>query len=173
MTVGFEEVLAKQRHWRAARVDGRRLTILDRPVPVVLGPAGKLYALDRHHWMRALMAEGAYEIPVVIRADLQAHDLAGFWRALSARGWCRPYDGEGRRRLFSDIPESIGGLTDDPYRSLVGALRRAGVLAKDDRPFSEFHLADDLRRHIRKADLLNDPVAAQCTAARLILPRGH
>jgi hypothetical protein len=40
-------------------------------------------------------------------------------------------------------------LTDDPYRSLVGELIRAGGLAKSTRPFFEFLWADFLRRRIK------------------------
>ena len=39
-------------------------------------------------------------------------------------------------------------LKDDPFRSLAGALRRAGGFAKDTRPFSEFLWADFLRRRM-------------------------
>jgi DNA-binding winged helix-turn-helix (wHTH) protein len=45
-------------------------------------------------------------------------------------GWnCRPY---------SDLPESVDKLTDDPFRSLAGELRSPGGFAKDTTPFSEF-----------------------------------
>ena len=42
-----------------------------------------------------------------------------------------------------------------PYRSLAGALRRAGGYAKVDTPFAEFLWADFLRRRI-KASLVTD-----------------
>jgi hypothetical protein len=47
------------------------------------------------------------------------------------RGWCRPYDADGRRRDFDDIPRAVSDLVDDPYRSLAGELRQAGGFAKD------------------------------------------
>jgi hypothetical protein len=40
-------------------------------------------------------------------------------------------------------------LTDDPFRSLAGELRRVGGYAKDTTPFSEFLWADFLRRRIK------------------------
>ena len=47
---------------------------------------------------------------------------------------------QGRRRHYKDIPKSVTGLVDDPFRSLAGELRRVGGFAKDTTPFSEFHL---------------------------------
>ena len=68
---------------------------------------------------------------------------------LDNRGWCHPYDAEGRRCGFDEIPKSITDMADDPYRSLAGELRRAGGFAKDTTPFSEFIWADFLRRRIK------------------------
>jgi hypothetical protein len=41
-----------------------------------------------------------------------------------------------------DLPKTVAGLIDDPFRSLAGELRRAGGFAKDTTPFSEFLWAD-------------------------------
>jgi hypothetical protein len=60
------------------------------------------------------------------------------------------FDDKGRRRSHSDIPKSVSDLTDDPFRSLAGELRRAGGYAKDTTPFSEFLWADFLRRQIKR-----------------------
>jgi hypothetical protein len=46
------------------------------------------------------------------------------------------------------MPPSVDRLIDDPYRSLAGALKRAGGYAKDKTPFSEFRWADFLRCRI-------------------------
>ena len=72
------------------------------------------------------------------------------------RNWTHPYDEDGKRRDFSDIPKSVDALTDDPYRSLSGELRRAGGFAKDTTPFSEFLWADFLRRRIKKSLIQSD-----------------
>ena len=61
-----------------------------------------------------------------------------------------PFDAKGERRHYSDIPKSVTGLVDDPFRSLAGELRRAGGFAKDTAPFSEFLWADFLRRRIKR-----------------------
>jgi hypothetical protein len=49
-----------------------------------------------------------------------------------------PFDDEGRRHGYWDIPKSVKDLIDDPFRSLAGELRRVGGFAKDTTLFSEF-----------------------------------
>jgi hypothetical protein len=73
---------------------------------------------------------------VNVVADLASLKTEEFWIHLDNRDWCHAYDGKGCRRDFDDIPSSIADLTDDPYRSLAGELRRAGGFAKDITPFS-------------------------------------
>ena len=76
--------------------------------------------------------------------------------------------------FFSDIPNKITDLKDDPYRSLSGALRRSGGYAKDTTPFAEFTWADFLRRRIKAklvetdfdAALAKSLKLAQCDLAR-------
>jgi hypothetical protein len=48
------------------------------------------------------------------------------------------------------LPASIPKLIDDPFRSLAGALKRAGGYAKDKQPFSEFRWADFLRSRMER-----------------------
>jgi hypothetical protein len=67
-----------------------------------------------------------------------------------------PFDDRGRRRVYDDLPHSIEGLVDDPFRSLAGELRRAGGFAKDTTPFSEFLWADFLRRRIERKAVESD-----------------
>jgi hypothetical protein len=66
------------------------------------------------------------------------------------RSWMHPFDAEGVRRHYKDIPKSITELVDDPFRSLAGELRRAGGYAKDTTPFSEFLWADFMRRRMKR-----------------------
>jgi hypothetical protein len=73
-----------------------------------------------------------------------------FWVVLDNRNWMHPFDDKGRRLDYKDIPQSIADLSDDPFRSLSGELRRAGGFAKDTTPFSEFLWADFLRRNVER-----------------------
>jgi hypothetical protein len=63
---------------------------------------------------------------------------------------------KGARRHYSDLPKSVSGLEDDPFRSLAGELRRVGGFAKDVTPFSEFLWADFLRRKISRKSVEED-----------------
>ena len=162
ITVGFREVAEKRREWRerskkpgakAGQYLGRHM------VPVVLGPSGRSYLVDHHHLALALHEEGQTEVLVNVIADLGALPKPAFWTYLDNRALCHPYDAAGKRRAFDDIPKSIAGLVDDPYRSLAGELRRIGGFAKDTTPFSEFLWADFLRPRV-KAKQINERFSA-------------
>jgi hypothetical protein len=54
------------------------------------------------------------------------------------------------------MPKTISDLTDDPFRSLSGALKRAGGYAKNKAPFSEFRWANFLRSRIARETVESD-----------------
>ena len=156
ITVGLREVAQKRLRWRS-RVQKAGLCGASRLVaPVVWGPAGVLYLIDRHHLVRAVEEEGVHEVFIRPIADFSALQPDEFWRVLDARGWSHPYDADGRRRDFGEIPAAISALPDDPYRSLASALRRAGGFAKKSTPFSEFAWADFLRHQVSSAVVATD-----------------
>lgn len=169
ITVGMHEVEAKRRHWRAYAKD-RGAYLGDHMIPVVQGPKDRLYVLDHHHLALALHKERVRKVATTIVADL--HKLSGdaFWVYLDNRGWLHPYDADGRRREYADIPKKLTDLADDPHRSLAGELRRAGGYAKDTTPFSEFIWADFLRRRIKRKIVESDFASALDRA--LVLARG-
>ena len=149
MTVGYREVAEKRREWADRSDKGAGKFLGSHMIPTVLGPKGRNYVLDHHHLAMALHQAGQAEVCVTVMVDLSALSKGSFWTYLDNRAWCHPYDGEGRRQSFEAIPKQIEGLTDDPYRSLAGELRRAGGYAKDTTPFSEFLWADFLRTRVR------------------------
>jgi hypothetical protein len=164
MTVGFREVAEKRRQWRdRAERDGPEF-LGRHMIPVLHGPKGRYYVIDHHHLVRALHEEGIKDILVNVVADLTSLSKDAFWVLADNRGWCHPYDSEGVRRTFDDIPTSISRLEDDPFRSLAGELRRAGGYAKDTTPFSEFIWADFLRRRITRKLVEKDFSAAMTKA---------
>lgn len=167
MTVGLREVAEKRREWRE-REQAHGDTFLGRHlIPVLLGPKKRPYVIDHHHLARALMEEGVEEVATTVVADLSMLGKDAFWVFADNRGWCHPYDEEGARRPFEDIPKTIKAMKDDPYRSLAGELRRAGGYAKETAPFSEFLWADFLRRRIKTAEVRRDFGAALSKALRL------
>jgi len=148
ITVGFREVAQKRLRLRARlrkAGEGRAPKLV---APVVLAPDGALYLIDRHHLACAMKEEGVERVQVRQVADFSTVAEQDLWPALEAKGWCRPYGTDGRRRPFGDIPSTLDALLDDPFRSLASALRRSGGFTKRAAPFSEFAWADFLRTRI-------------------------
>jgi hypothetical protein len=167
MTVGFREVEIKRRQWREADEPARAKLLRRHVVPAVVGPKGRHYIVDNHHFTRALLEEDAPEIAVYIVADLENLAKDEFWTFLDNSAWCHAYDAKGERCALSDIPKSLSDLTDDPYRSLAGELIRAGGCAKSSKPFSEFLWADFLRRRIKTQAVEEDFLKALSKAVEL------
>ena len=156
MSLGFREVDVKRRQWRDAD-DAHRAKILRRHVvPTVVGPKGRHFIVDHHHFTKAMIDENVALIAVFVVANLGDLGKNEFWTVLDNRAWCHAYDAKGQRRSLSDIPKSLTELADDPYRSLAGELIRAGGCAKNSVPFSEFLWADFLRRRIKVAFVATD-----------------
>ena len=150
ITVGMREVAAKRKHWREIHGKDIGKFLGKHMIPVILGPKKHHYVIDHHHLARALHDEGVKDIAVTVVSNLSKLEPDAFWTVMDNRNWMHPFDAQGRRRPYKDIPKSIRGLIDDPFRSLAGELRRAGGFAKDTTPFSEFLWADFLRRHIKR-----------------------
>jgi hypothetical protein len=150
ITVGMREVEEKRRRWRDHKGKKKAEFLGSHMIPVIHGPKDRHYVIDHHHLSRALLEEGQTEILITVVADLRALDRDAFWVVLDNRAWSHPYDEHGVRRDFSDIPDSIAGLRDDPFRSLAGEIRRIGGYSKETVPFSEFLWADFLRRRIKR-----------------------
>jgi hypothetical protein len=167
MTIGMREVEERRRRLRAGKKRGDAKFFERHMIPVVRGPKKRHYVIDHHHLARAFEEEGIDDIFVTLVADLSKLDQEAFWVVLDNRGWMHPFDVNGRRRSYDEIPHTIGQLVDDPFRSLAGALRRAGGFAKDTTPFSEFLWADFLRRRMKRAEVKRDFDRALAAALRL------
>jgi hypothetical protein len=156
MAVGLKEVHEKMemlQGFSAAELDAY---LREHPVPVVSGPGGQLYALDRHHLgsaMGLLAIEHAYCFHA---GQVKGHDVHGFWEEMMSRKWAYPFDEHGERRSFSAIPTSFSAMKDDPFRSLAGYVRNAGGYHKDHTPFAEFLWADYFRRAVARDLVEND-----------------
>src|ERR1700733_10178137 len=123
ITVGMREVRAKRERWR--EVGGKKggEFLGKHMIPVVLGPKRQHYVVDHHHLARALHDEGVKNLAVTVMANLSKLDRDEFWSVMDERNWMHPFDAKGRRRPYSEIPNSVADLVDDPFRSLAGELR--------------------------------------------------
>src|SRR5580693_10696433 len=167
ITVGMREVEAKRKRWRETSGKKGGKFLGSHMIPVVLGPKHRYYVVDHHHLSLALHKEGVKELAVTVTANLSALEPDEFWAVMDNRNWMHPFDIDGRRRHYDDIPKTVTGLVDDPFRSLAGELRRAGGFAKDTTPFSEFIWADFLRRHLSRKHVDEDFAAAAKAALKL------
>lgn len=145
ITVGGAEVATKRAQWTQLKRKDRERTLAAHWFPAVRGPAGRYYIVDHHHLGRALHEESVKSVWVMQLDDLS--EVAGeqFWRLMEFHRWAHPFDEKGKRREFPAIPQSVGKLRDDPYRSLAGFVRKAGGYAKDAAPYAEFLWADHFR----------------------------
>ena len=153
MTLGMAEVERKRVEWRArAERDGP--DFLGRHmIPVIIGPKSRPYVIDHHHLVRALHEEGVKHVLVSVIAQLDHLEKRLFWTFMDNRNWLHPFDANGERQPINRLPKKVTEMQDDPWRSLAGAVRRAGGYAKEPTPYSEFLWADFLRRHIPAATL--------------------
>ena len=148
MTIGLLEVERKRAEWRGrAERDGP--DFLGRHmIPAILGPKARPYVIDHHHLLRALLEEGVRHVLVSVLADLSHLEKPQFWTFMDTRNWLHPFDASGTRQPLERLPRTVAAMTDDPYRSLAGEVRRAGGYAKDPTPYSEFLWADFLRHRL-------------------------
>jgi len=156
LTVGMREVHEKRRRLRKHPTKKISKYLGSHMIPVVRGPKKHLYIIDHHHLSLALHGEGVKEVAVTVTANLSTLEPDEFWTVMDNRNWMHPFDVDGRRRHYNDIPKAVTGLVDDPFRSLAGELRRAGGFAKDTTPFSEFLWADFLRRRVKRKIVVSD-----------------
>ena len=148
ITVVKAEVALKRQAWEALSKKARADTLESHWFPTILGPNDRYYIVDHHHFGLALHEEGVKNVWLMVLKDLSWLDQKVFWNMMHHHQWTHPYDGDGIRRDFDDIPRHIEKLQDDPYRSLAGEVRCAGGYAKDVTPFSEFLWADFFRPRI-------------------------
>jgi len=152
MAVGMKQVEFKQKGLRKLAGKKKELEkfILERPIRVVLGPGGQAYVIDHHHLALALVREGHTKAPVSVAADYSKMSEEDFWNKMYDMKYVYPYDADGKKRPFDEIPEKLTELQDDPYRALAGYARNEGAFNKIKIPFSEFKWANYFRERIPK-----------------------
>ena len=152
ITIGLIEVRERRNQWD--KLGDEKATFLGHHmIPAIIGPKKRPYVIDHHHLARALHDEGQKSVLIQPIAVLDGLSQEHFWRFLDNQGWLHPFDEHGKRQPYSAIPKKISQLTDDPFRSLAGAVRKAGGYAKDSRPFTEFIWGDYFRKQFRARDI--------------------
>ena len=124
--------------------------------PCVIGPKGKHYIVDHHHFGLALLQKRKKDVWPSIFKYLSYIKASTFWRVMDHDQWVHPYDGDGVWHSFDAIPKALTKLLDDIYRSLAGELRHARGYSKDMTPCSEYLWADFLRVRVAEEPALSD-----------------
>jgi hypothetical protein len=148
LTVGMIEVHDKRAQLEGMKKHERRDFLQAHPIPAVWGPEGKLYITDHHHLGRALSEAGVDSGFFWVEEDFSGVPIAQFWPRMQASRWAHPIDQHGKPRPFTDIPDHLEKLVDDPYRSLAGYVRNAGGYDKTPTAFAEFAWADFFRTRV-------------------------
>jgi hypothetical protein len=116
------------------------------PEPVVKGPGNALFITDHHHLALAMADRGIEATSCQLEADYSGLDPGSFWAKMEEQHWVYLYDENGKGpRSPADLPRTVAGLKDDPYRSLASAVRDGGGFSKVSTPFAEFEWANYFR----------------------------
>lgn len=151
--IGRIEVSQKEKLIRTLLNDPKKLAKFQKnnPAPAVLSPDGRIYIIDHHHLILGFQLSGIEDALVEIREnfkDLTSQD--SFWQEMSHREWVYRYDEKGLGPVpFSQIPDRLEDLKDDPYRSLASATRNIHGYRKVEIPFTEFIWANFFRPRIK------------------------
>jgi hypothetical protein len=167
VTVGYDEVAFKRRQWVERTDEEKRDFISKHRFPAVQGPNSCYYVVDGHHLGRALLEEGVGVVRLALIENMSHLDEIEFWRLMNRRRLIYPYDAQGRRREFAEMPKALSELTDDPFRSLAARVRRTGEYEKDSTPFAEFQWAEYFRNYITLPALRTYPERALECAKKL------
>ncbi|MGH8211320.1 MAG: ParB-like protein [Steroidobacteraceae bacterium] len=148
LTVGLIVVQDKKKHLAALSPAAQRGFMKAHPMPAVIGAQGRLYITDHHHLGRAAFDAGVTCGFFQVDADLSKCTVEAFWKEMNESQWVHPLDEHGVRHYYATIPDHLGKLVDDVYRSLAGYVRDAGGYDKTPTAFAEFIWADFFRRNI-------------------------
>ncbi len=155
--------------WRTAKL--RRMDkaerhdyLAEREAPLVIGPGGRPYIIDRHHLARAIIdAAPDHRLHARIVAAWGDLDVETFWQRMDDRDWIWRYDVNGHGPLPPHtIPDSLDALDDDYYRSLAWAIRERDAVRKTLIPFAEFRWSLWLREVMPHPTMHFEADAAAC-----------
>jgi hypothetical protein len=168
-SVGMKEVEIKAEKLEAKAEEGSKADFLSylrkdkRQEPVVIGPSGIFYITDHHHLARALYQIGVTETYCKIVDDLSGMKPDAFWKQLEDKNEVYLKDENGNPITPQDLPGSVKDLSNNPFRSLAGAVRELCGFKKRDasssgEDFLEFHWADYFRAHWAETGIAKEDI---------------
>jgi hypothetical protein len=163
MTHGERQIKKKVEDYRALNAHELEMAIAEKPIAIVLGPQGEPYVIDHHHVACALSRIGIEDVPFVLVRDLSSLSMAAFWLTLDNHAWVYPYDADGRRIAFKDMPAHMWDAVNDEFRSLAAFVRAARGYDKTDVPLADFRWAEFFRARFERP---NDDAQFEALIAR-------
>jgi len=148
LCIGLAEIQGRINDFREDSLRQRQDYLRGKPVPLVRSAAGEFWMVDRHHRLRGLIELDQDATAFgYIALEVESTDRNAVLSDLESRGWLYLYDGRGLGPSpASALPETLLGLQDDPYRSLVWKLKKEKVIqAAPLIPFHEFRWGAWLR----------------------------
>jgi len=148
LCVGLAEVRHRRGDFAEESAKDRRRYLRGKPVPLVRNASGGLWMLDRHHRLSGLIAVDPDATAFgYVALELDLADRREVLQALLQRGWLYLHDARGQGPQPAErLPTGLHDLQDDPYRSLVWALKREKrIEAAPLIPFHEFRWGAWLR----------------------------
>lgn len=149
--VGFRIWNEKRKKLASLSQSELQKLLFKKPVPLIGGPQGRMYAIDHHHLARALLAVRPQE-PMLgyLQKNWGGAGWPSFWNAMKQARLVWLFDEAGRGPLSPDqLPQTMAALSDDPYRSLADVAGDRGCFKKVPVPFLEFYWAQFLRPRVR------------------------
>jgi len=128
---------------------------------IVIGPRNQIWLVDGHHLARAfydleykfLLAKVVGNFSNLTDEDFEELLVKKKWTWLQRwpKGATRPV-----QLKVSELPKSIGGLRNDPFRSLAWAVKAEGGFKESKEPYQQFYWSDFFREYITEAELNRD-----------------
>jgi hypothetical protein len=174
LSIGVDEVSAKRIKLKDMGDDKLEEYLLKEKhqIPIVVGPGGVLYMTDHHHLMSAIWKEnlratrGVY---AVVKENVAAVGEDEFWKKMKENHWMYLVDSKGKDREARELPATLGGLDDDPYRSLAYAVREQGGFCKAGE-FAEFAWGEFFRSNGVKSGDVCAAKAMACSESAKKIP---
>ena len=108
MTIGLREVQTRATKIKALAAQDANKLVRKHVIPVVKGPKEKYYVIDHHHLCRAMLLAGQEQVSVMVVLNLVRLEKDAFWVFMDNRGLVHPFDDQGKRCAYRDIPKTIG-----------------------------------------------------------------
>lgn len=168
LTLGMEEVEQRRKQMAQLSASELRQKMEEKAVPHVVGPNGRIYMVDHHHFCRVMHELGHRKVLLGEREhDWSNLDIEAFWKRMEKRRLCWPVDIDGNQRPAVKIPAHVKDLTDNPWRTLARAVRGKAYREKKRQHFQEFRWGNYFRSFMTTRLLETDIRLAEALAVKL------